>query len=220
MRNTFIQKLAKQLENLHPERRLLVAIDGIDTSGKTSFSNELKTAITSRPVFQLRLDHFHNPKAIRIKRGSLSPEGYYYDSFNYEFIIEKVLKPLQSGEENITTQLFDYKEEHEMPPEIMKIPDNAVILFDGVFMLRKLLRDYWDYSIFLKISFDEALNRGLRRDIHHFKDQHQLIERYNKRYLPGQSLYLSEEQPETVADVVIDHNDFLSPRIIRFKEEQ
>jgi uridine kinase len=80
--------------------------------------------------------------------------------------------------------------------------------------MRDQLSPFWDYSIFLDITFDEAMNRGLKRDIHYFKDQKQLIEKYNKRYLPAQSMYLSDVKPKELVNMVIDHNDFKNPRIL------
>jgi len=36
-----------------------------------------------RPVIRASIDGFHNPGAIRYARGKFSPEGYYFDSFDY-----------------------------------------------------------------------------------------------------------------------------------------
>jgi uridine kinase len=37
---------------------------------------------------------------------------------------------------------------------------------------------------------------------------------FAQRYMPGQSLYLSEVHPSSLADIVIDNTDFENPRII------
>lgn len=214
MSNQVIFDIAQDLEHLDMDKVILVAIDGIDASGKSVFAKALSEAIKNRPVIRLEMDHFHQPKAFRTRRGNLSPEGYYYDSFDYDFIIREILEPIKAGCKTIPTQLFDYKTESSLLEKRVTLNHDTVIIFDGVFMLRDQLKDYWDYTIFLDISFDEALKRGLRRDIHHFKDQQQLVERYNKRYLPGQSLYLSEAKPKANADLVIDHQDFRNPIIV------
>ncbi|MBN2794680.1 MAG: hypothetical protein JXR88_04690 [Clostridia bacterium] len=214
MREDIIQYIANHLSNLKVGDIIIVAIDGIDASGKTSFANEVKEAIKNRPVLRLSMDDFHNPKEQRIKRGYLSPEGYYYDSFDYAFLLDQILKPLKGGVLKIPTKLFDYKTEQSLVEEWVELEKHTIIIFDGVFMMRDQLIEFWDYSIFLEITFDEALNRGLRRDIHYFNDQRLLIEKYNKRYLPGQSIYLTDVNPKDKVDMVIDHNDFSSPQII------
>jgi uridine kinase len=39
-----------------------------------------------------------------------------------------------------------------------------VLVFDGVFLLREELRPYWTLSVFLNVSPDESLRRGINRD--------------------------------------------------------
>ena len=67
----------------HPTR---VAIDGVDAAGKTSLAYELGKVLLEKKknVIRASIDGFHNPGYIRYKRCKDSPEGYYYDSFNYD----------------------------------------------------------------------------------------------------------------------------------------
>lgn len=69
------------IERPHPIR---VAIDGIDAAGKTTLAKQLATILEEqgRSVIQASIDDFHNPKAVRQQRGTLSPEGYFYDTQN------------------------------------------------------------------------------------------------------------------------------------------
>jgi uridine kinase len=85
-------------------------------------------------------------------------------------------------------------------------PD-AVLLFDGVFLLRTELNDGWDFRIFVQASFDVTVARAVSRDAHSFGTAADIRERYLKRYVPGQRLYLSEVRPETLADVVVWDDD-------------
>lgn len=214
MRKEILNKIARHLESFKADQVILVAIDGIDASGKTSFADDLKELISERPVLRLSLDYFHFPKEQRYKRGYLSPEGYYFDAFDYPYLMDFVLKPLIEGQLTIPTKHFDYRSEKVLRDDLTTISENTIVLFDGVFLMREQLSPFWDYSIFLDITFDEAMNRGLKRDIHYFKDQKQLVEKYNKRYLPAQSMYLSDVKPKELVNMVIDHNDFKNPRII------
>jgi ABC-type hemin transport system ATPase subunit len=76
----------------HPVR---VAIDGPDCAGKSTLADELAAELAPvRPVVRLSIDDFHNPAAIRRRRGDLSPDGYYHDSFNVRAIVDEVLQPL------------------------------------------------------------------------------------------------------------------------------
>ncbi len=149
-----INELKMIITNHKRNQTILVAIDGVDTSGKTSLANELSNVICDRPVVRMSLDGFHNPEATRTQKGPLSPIGYYEDSFNYAFLTENVFSKIKNGFPLIVPGIFDYRVESALNEEPLSIPQNAAIIFDGVFLLRKELFDYWDLSIFLDVTFD------------------------------------------------------------------
>jgi uridine kinase len=55
-----------------PGRRVLVAIDGPDGAGKTTFAADLSAALEriGRPVVVIHVDNFLNPRASRRSRRS------------------------------------------------------------------------------------------------------------------------------------------------------
>jgi uridine kinase len=74
------------------------------------------------------------------------------------------------------------------------------LVADGVFLQRPELDDLWHLRIWVDVSFADALERAVSRDAHLFDD---VRERYERRYLPGQRLYLAEVDPRTRADIVV-----------------
>ena len=96
-RQQVIHELAQSILSFKRDVPLRVGIDGVDAAGKTSLANELAKELTNlgHPVLRASIDGFHNPKEIRRQRGSLSPEGYYYDSFNYVLLTTHLLQPLE-----------------------------------------------------------------------------------------------------------------------------
>jgi uridine kinase len=60
-----------------PGRPCLLAVDGVDGSGKTTLAESLARTYTERgrPVQVVHLDDFLNPRAVRYQRGRTSPEG-------------------------------------------------------------------------------------------------------------------------------------------------
>lgn len=63
-------------------RPVLVAVDGVDGSGKTTFAGHLEDGYRARgrAVHVVHMDDFLNPRAVRYQRGRVSPEGYFLDS--------------------------------------------------------------------------------------------------------------------------------------------
>lgn len=209
-----VARLILGISRPHPIR---VAIDGIDAAGKTTFADELATEISrsGRPVVRASIDGFHNPRAVRYRRGRDSAEGYYFDSFNYPALLEHLLRPLgPGGSRNYRRAVFDYRSDSavELPSEV--VSDAAVLLFDGVFLLRPELRNSWDFSIFLHVEFEVALARAKQRDTNLFGTPTAVEEHYRRRYFPGQRLYLERCRPESAASVLLNNNDPASPIIL------
>src|SRR3569833_1349475 len=75
------------------------------------------------------------------------------------------------------------------------------LVADGVFLLHPDLRDLWDLTIFLRCDRQVALERGLARDSSWMENAE---ERYATRYVPGETQYLEEVGPESLADLVVD----------------
>jgi uridine kinase len=95
--NEAISLVLAEIATLPVGRRQIVAVDGIDGAGKTTFADGLASRI-DRPVLRASEDDFHNPRAIRYRRGRWSPEGYYRDSFDIGSLVSLLLAPLARGE--------------------------------------------------------------------------------------------------------------------------
>ena len=216
-RPELLELLAGFLLEREPPHPLRVAIDGPDLAGKTTLGDELAGLLAGkRPVIRAGIDGFHNPRELRYRRGPDSPEGYFLDSFDYEAVRTLLLEPLgPGGSRRYRRALFDYRTDEEVAaPEEEASPD-AVLLFDGVFLLRHELRPFWDFSIFVQADFDEVVRRAEKRDAEAMRGAEAVRERYSSRYIPGQELYFSRCAPQEAADVVIDNTDVSDPTLVR-----
>jgi uridine kinase len=210
-----LSHLIQQIKKPHPTR---VAIDGVDTAGKTMLANALGEELnkTGRSVIRSSIDGFHRPKVQRYKRGQLSPEGYYYDSFDYESIEDRLLKPLgPEGNLLYTSAVFNFRTDSLRSEPVKLASANTILIFDGVFLLRPELNEHWDFRIFLHVDFVTALERAILRDRALFEADEITTERYTKRYFPGQQIYLKQVRPTEIADIVIDNRDPSHPMIIQ-----
>ena len=210
--------IARFLAAANLERPLKVGIDGIDAAGKTRFADHLATVLAShdRQVVRVSLDSFHNPRQQRYARGSLSPEGYFLDSFNLTRLVQDVLEPL-SGTPPFTIRwaAFDHITDQPVKAEPEQIQANAVVLLDGIFLCREELRPYWDVVIFLDIPSELSLQRARTRDLALLGSAAVIEERYLQRYLPAQRFYLKTCLPVKRADFVINNRDPLHPRLVK-----
>ena len=186
----------------------VVGVTGIDAAGKTRFTVDLEQYLASKDYKTqlIHLDDFHNPEAIRYA-GEDPAENYYNLSFNLTEIINKLLIPLCRGEAysvklpilNVETDKYDSEKEYHFDKE-------TIVIFEGVFLLRKELSPYIDYTVFLDISYEESLARGKARG--------GIVERYNSKYHAAQRKYLDLYPPGNHADMIIDNINWEYPSII------
>ena len=211
-RADLLQLLVERLASVARPHPVRVAIDGVDGVGKTSLANELVAPLQQRlPVIRASIDGFHNPRALRYRLGRRSPDGYFRDSFNYEAVTSVLLDPLgPGGSLRYRRAVFDYRIDSEVSFPVETAPPNAVLLFDGVFLLRPELRERWDLSIFLDAPFTATIARCAQRD--GSSPDVNAVE--NRRYVEGQELYLQQCDPKRSATIVIDHEHIASPEIV------
>ena len=195
----------------HPIR---VALDGVDAAGKTSLADDLVQPLQGQgyPVIRASLDSFHHPREVRHRRGATSPEGYYYDSFDYPALKSLLLEPLgPGGTLRYQTALFDGRTEAALASPIQTAGLHSILLFDGIFLFRPELEDCWDLRIWVEVTAEVALSRAIRRDSEMFGGAAAVRERYEQRYIPGQRLYLEQCRPREQAHLIVDNNDPLHP---------
>ena len=214
----FLNHIAERIISVPCAHPLRVAIDGVDAAGKTIFADELTPLIESlgRTVIRSSVDYFHHPAEVRHQTSSSSPQSYYYDSYDYDELIRMLLKPLgaAAGDRQYCVGIYDYRVEQTMGEAWQLAPTDAVLLFDGIFLQRPELDDYWDLRIFLQIDFETSVERAALRDQYLFGTEHQTRERYLKRYVPGQQIYLDFVRPAEKADILIDHRAPQYPRLV------
>lgn len=181
--------------------RSIIAIDGVDGAGKTTFANRLKPLIEShgRQVVRASVDGFHNPKAVRYTRGKSDPLGFFLDSYNYSELTNYLIEPFRNGEKIVQTKRFDHRTDCQ-DIILESVDTESILVFDGIFLHRDELRSYWNISVFLKVPFSISYRRMAARD---GSDPNPEAES-NRRYYRGQLFYLHHYRPEERANLVID----------------
>lgn len=165
-------------------------------------------------MIRASIDGFHRPRSERHRRGPQSPEGYYRDSFDHDALRRELVDPLGAdGSRTYRTAVFDFRTDSPRSVAPGHATDDAILLLDGVFLLRPELRDAWDLSIFVWVEPEESLRRALNRDVELFGSPEKVERRYRSRYLPGQQLYLEEANPLSAADLLVANDDPSAPKL-------
>lgn len=187
-----------------------VGVDGVDGAGKTTFADELAPFLEAagRSVIRASVDGFHHPARLRYRRGRASPRGFYRDSYDYATLKRLLLDPLgPGGTGRFRRAAFDHRTDAPaLAPEEQAAP-GSVLVFDGIFLHRPELRDYWDFSVLLEVPFTVSVPRGAGRGEGSPDPQ----AASNRRYVLGQRLYLRACEPRRNATVVVDNTNLAAP---------
>jgi uridine kinase len=195
-------------------RPVLVAVDGVDGSGKSVFAAELVAALRAagRTVVAASVDGFHRPRDARYRRGRSSPEGFWADSYDYDALRTELLDPFApAGSRRFRRAVRDVSTDSALDLAHETGTDDTVLVVDGIFLQRAELEGWWDLTVFLQVSFDETFRRMAARD----GCPADPADPANRRYVEGQLLYLAERDPAGRADVLVDNRDLGRPVLLR-----
>lgn len=200
------QKIVKDIKSLR--NPMLIGVNGVDTSGKTIFTNKLSDYLIRRgfSIELIHIDDFHNPREIRGKDDSA--QGYIDNAFDLPKL-SNLLKTLKNGPTDIQMNLLDLDENTFTKKTHFITNDHTVMILEGVMLYRPPLNELFDYKIFLDISFDEVLRRAEIRDVPKYGEA--FLQRYIDKYIPAQKMYLEKFSPKEQSDFVIDNNNPLHP---------
>ncbi|BDV30201.1 uridine kinase [Microbacterium terricola] len=212
---TLCRELREEVRQHHRGGRVILAVDGIDGAGKTTFADTLGAvfAESGDAVFRASIDDFHRPRAERYARGRTSPEGFYRDSYDYATFRRVLIDPFRDGAQTSATtgfqlQAFDLHRDAPVEAAWVTAPRDAVLIVDGLFLHRPELRGIWHWSLWLDAPVDVATARVAQRD----GTDPDPAAPSNARYREGNELYLRDADPRAAASAIVDNTDPAHPR--------
>ena len=170
------QKLTPLLSNKGKEKeKIIVAIDGMTGSGKSSLAQELSQEYNA-PIFHA--DDFFLLPELRTEQRLNEPGG----NIHYERMKEEVIDPLIKGKLNdiIIYKPFNCKIQNFDKEKNNKI--NKVNIVEGSYCLNPYFGKYYDLSIFLKINQKEQIERLTKR-------APKMIDNFINKWIPLEKKY-------------------------------
>ena len=208
-RGELLDRLAGAIESVTVSHPVRVAVDGPPAAGKTTLADELALLLRSRgrEVIRASTEGFQLPRAQRYRHGEFSPEANYHETFDYDTLRRVLLDPLgPDGDRCYQQAVYDLDTDAALSPPVTTAAADAVLLLDGVFLLRPELAGRWDLSIFVSAAFEQILDRARIRDLARLGSAAEVERRFRTRYIPAQELYFATVRPADLADIIV-HND-------------
>lgn len=141
--------------------RLVIAIDGRGGAGKSSLARKVVAAIPG--AVHVEFDWFHLPKAdLRDDSRVDTPR-----------LIAEVLRPFREGKRDLKCHRYNWGYLSGVPDGLIDEPIRLhgveVIVLEGCGVLSPELLTLYDLRIWLDTHAEEALARGMRRDIEEYR---------------------------------------------------
>ena len=206
-RRELLDALSDEFLHNYARGRTLLAVDGIDGAGKTTFADALATRMgrSGHSVFRASIDDFHRPHDDRDTRGAERAEGFYRDSFDYDLFRRVLVEPFRmGGSTGFVTAAFDSERNTQIEMDWKTGPRDATLIVDGIFLNRPELRGLWSYSVWLDVDRAAADAQVLARDGAAGRERRE----------GSQALYIAEAVPRTRATAIVDNSDVETPRRI------
>jgi uridine kinase len=176
-------------QRITPDVPFIIGIDGCGGSGKSVLADQIAQELMSRAhsVGLIQMDDFYLPDAAR-EDGFLEVGA----GFDWRRLEEQVLKPARR-DQPLRYQRYDWAtdalaEWHESSAR--------VVMVEGIYSTRVELREFYDFTIWVKRPRAIRLARGLERDGEPARDC------WLTKWMPEEDRYVSEQSPQTRANLV------------------
>lgn len=211
-----IQDKIKTIQ-LHKNKIVRVAINGIEGTGKTVFCEKLTKHLNNNgyKAIQVTIDGYHNTKQIRYQQGKDSAKGYYEDAYNETAFVDFVLKASQEETPFYVEQIHNLETDEIIKPVKTTLTNQYILLTDGAYLFKPNYVAHWDLKIYLQTDFTTALTRGIKRDVVLLGGLKAAKEKYDNRYHKASKIYIAENKPISIADIIIDNTNLEDLKILK-----
>ncbi|MUT66802.1 AAA family ATPase [Paenibacillus sp. NEAU-GSW1] len=176
--------------------RLILGIDGLSRSGKTTFVAELMKRLIQyqKPVC---IFHIDDHIVERKKRYDTEYEQWY-EYYNLQWDVGLLRKQLFSklNHAEVISLPFYNSALDKLEIKTVAIPGNCILIVEGVFLQRPEWRDFFDFIVYLDCPRDKRFERESASA----KDN---IEKFKSRYWKAEDFYLDSVAPLANAGMII-----------------
>lgn len=193
-----------------PGRAVLVALSGIDGSGKGFVAARIVAALEERGlrVAGINIDGWLNLPRVRF--GDTDPaEHFYLHAIRFDELFAQLVLPLRERRSLVLDADFAEETATAYVKHRYAFEDVDVIVLEGVYLLKRALRAYYDVSGWIDCTFETALERALARGQEGLPAE-ETIAAYRKIYFPAQEIHLARDEPRAAASAILVND----PRLV------
>ncbi|MEW6270885.1 MAG: nuclear transport factor 2 family protein [Thermodesulfobacteriota bacterium] len=196
------------------DRSTLVALSGIDGSGKGWVTAALAAALRARGVrlASINVDGWLNLPQVRFATDD--PAGHFYrHAIRFDELFAQLVLPLR--ERRSVRVEADFAEETATAyrKQLYAFEDVDVILLEGIYLLQQGLLGHYDLSVWIDCSFETALERALARGQEGLPPE-DTIRAYRTIYFPAQEIHFERDRPREAASTILANDQRLAAGVL------
>lgn len=203
---TFSSTIRTRFGSLQQSRALLVALSGIDGSGKGYIARKLEVMLRARglKVANIGIDPWQNLPNIRISDSNSGPH-FYHNAMRFEALFRDLLLPLKQ-DRNVKITM-DYMEQtaSQFSPFTYEHSDIDIILVEGIFLFQPSWFHEFDMSIWVDCLETTALKRAIARNQEGVSEE-ALVAEYHQIYFPAQHYHRHQDNPTQLAEFLFNND--------------
>lgn len=187
-------------------KRIILGIDGLSRSGKTTFVKRFASRLEDMGIqYQvIHIDDHIVDRANRYNTGQEEWREYYYMQWDVEWLKEHLFGKLLSSEQ-IDLPFYDDKLD-EQTSRVLHLTGKKVLIVEGVFLMREEWKNYFDFTVYLDCPRDVRFSRESAQTQSN-------IDKFKKRYWKAEDFYLETVKPAENTDLVIPCQESVVERL-------
>lgn len=192
-----LMALLKQIPKNDTGNRFILGIDGLSRSGKTTLANMLCKYLKEESRNPIYLFHIDDHIVEREKRYNTDHEEwyeYYYIQWDIDELCRNFFANLRFSNQFILPYYDNESDTHSVQKIIL--PNDCIIVIEGVFLQRKKWRNFFDYLVYL----DCQRNTRFLRESNETQND---IKKLENRYWKAEEFYVKTVVPTKNADLVL-----------------
>lgn len=201
--------LAKR-EKIPYQRAALICVTGIDGSGKGYLTEKIVAQLQQQgsKAVGVNIDGWLNLPKRRFN--SHNPAEHFYEhALRFDAMFQQLILPLRKNRSIYLVADFAEETATEYRRHTYQFDDVDIIVLEGIYLLKRAFRNYYDLSIWADCTFETALERAIRRSQEGLPPA-ETIRAYETIYFPAQQIHFDRDNPRAAADLIIKNDPRLA----------
>jgi uridine kinase len=195
-----------------PRRSVLVALTGIDGSGKGYLAVAMVEALRQRGVraVSINVDGWLNLPHRRFNRQQPA-EHFYQHAIRFDELFEQLIVPLRDQRSHRVVADFAEEAATTYRKHTYAFEDVDAIVLEGIYLLKRAYRHHFDLAFWVECTFETALERAIQRGQEGLSPG-ATIQAYETIYFPAQEIHFRRDDPRSVATAIVSNDARLDGR--------